>query len=195
MPPGAIGSQRLLRGGPLSGYIQPTEIRVPAGVQVGLAMDGNFTTPQPDNPLVGLQVGLVYRLKVTNLFDRPGEEVYPTIELIDRTYPPPGAELKFPVPVDITAEDLELAARGMFVTRVIYVEDPNQALPVDEVNGKTTWYEAREGEDPLTVADAAGRPIAILRLGGRDMRQAAGQGFATYGCPPIIEFGRKPSAE
>ena len=195
MPPGAIGSQRLLRGGPLSGYIQPTEIRVSAGVQVGMAVNGQFTLPETDNPLVGLQVGRVYRFRVTNLFDRPGVEIYPTVELIDRLYPPPGAALKFPVPIDITAEDLELAAQGMYITRVIYVEDPNQALPVEEVDGKTTWYEARPEEDPLEVADAAGRPIAILRIGGRDLSQAAGQGFATYGCPPIIEYGRKPSAE
>lgn len=195
LPPGAIGSQRLLRGGPLSGYTQPAEIRVPANVEVGLAMNGHFATPQPGNPLVGLQVGHVYRMRVTNLFDRPGVEVYPTVEIIDRLYPPPGAALKFPVPIDITAEDLELAARGMYVTRVIYVEDPSQALPVTEVNGQTTWYDARENEDPLEVADTAGRPIAILRLGARDLKQASGQGFRTYGCPPIIQYSRKPSAE
>lgn len=195
MPPGAIGSQRLLRGGPLSGYTQPVELRVPAEVEVGLAQGGHFSTPQPGNPVVGLQVGYVYRFRVTNLFDRPGVEVYPTVELLDRLYPPPGAALKFPVPVDITAEELEMAARGMFVTRVIYVEDPNQALPSDQVDGKTTWFEVGEGEDPLEVADLAGRPIAILRLGGRDLTQAAGQGFATYGCPPIVEYQRKPSAE
>lgn len=195
MPPGAIGSQRLLRGGPLSGYTQPVELRVPAEVEVGLAAAGQFTTPQLGNPVVGLQVGYVYRFRVTNLFDRPGVEVFPTVELIDRLYPPPGAALKFPVPIDITAEELEMAARGMFVTRVIYVEDPNQALPTDEVDGRTTWFEVGEGEDPLEVADLAGRPIAILRLGGRDLTQAAGQGFATYGCPPIVEYHRNPSAE
>lgn len=195
MPPGAIGNQRLLRGGPLSGYIQPTEIRVPAGVEVGYAQGGQFTQPESGNVLLGLQVGSVYRLRVTNLFDRPGVEVFPTVELIDRLYPPPGAVLKFPVPIDLTAEELEMAAQGMFVTRVIYVEDPDLALPVEEVDGKTAWYEVRPEEDPLEVADSVGRPIAILRIGGRDISQAAGQGFATYGCPPIIEYGRKPVGE
>lgn len=195
IPPGAIGSQRLLRGGPLSGYTQPTEIRVPAGVMVGMAVDGQFTAPELDNPLVGLMVGHVYRFRVANLFDRPGVELYPTVEIIDRLYPPPGAALEFPVPIDITAEDLELAAQGHYVTRVIYVEDPSQALPVTEVDGHTAWYEAGDGEDPLEVADFAGRPIAILRLGGRDLNQATGQGFATYGCPPLVDYGRKPSAD
>ena len=194
LPPGAIGSQRLLRGGPLSNCPQPTEIRVPAGVQIGMAMNGQFTLPELDNPLVGMMVGPVYRFRVANIFDHAGVEVYPTVELIDRLYPPPGHELRFPVPIDITAEDLDLAARGMYVTRVIYVEDPSQALPVDEVDGKTAWYEAGDGEDPLQVADRAGRPIAILRLGGRDLSQSSDAAL-TYGCPPLVEYGRNPSAE
>jgi len=194
MPPGAIGSQRLLRGGPLSGYTQPAEIRVPAGVQVGMAIDGQFTQPTTDNPVVGLLVGPVYRFRVTNLFDHDGVEVFPTVELIDRLYPPPGHALRFPVPIELTAEDLDLAARGLFVTRVIYVEDPSQALPVGEVDGQM-WFEAGEGEDPLEVADRAGRPIAILRLGSRDLGVAPNNPLLTYGSPPITEYGRNPSAE
>lgn len=190
MPPGAIGSQRLLRGGPLSGYIQPTEIRVPDGVLVGIAHAGQFTAPETGNPLVGLIVGHVYRFRVANIFDHPGVEVFPTIELIDRLYPPPGAALKFPVPVELTREDLDLAARGMFVTRVIYVEDPSQALPVEEIAGQM-WFEVGRGEDPLQVADRLGRPIAILRLGGRDLSQAAGDASLAYGCPPLIDYGRQ----
>ena len=179
----------------MSGYNQPVEIRVPEGVQIGLANGGHFNQPQPGNPLVGMQVGCVYRLQVTGLFERPGTVVYPTIELIDRLYPPQGQALKFPVPIDITAEDLELAARGMYVTRVIYVEDPNQALPNEQLDNQTNWVEARPEEDPLQVADAAGRPIAILRLGGRDLSQAQGQVIATYGSPPVIEYERKPSGK
>ncbi|MGI9457362.1 MAG: hypothetical protein ACR2NU_12430 [Aeoliella sp.] len=194
MPPGAIGSQRLLRGGPLSGYTQPAEIRVPSGVQVGIAQDGQFTDPELDNPVVGLLIGPVYRFRVANIFDHAGVEVFPTVELIDRLYPPPGHALRFPVPIEFTAEDLDLAARGMYVTRVIYVEDPGQALPVGEVAGQM-WFEAGDGEDPLEVADRAGRPIAILRLGGRDLSQGGDSSTLTYGCPPIVEYGRKPSAE
>lgn len=199
LQPGAIGSQQLLRGGPLSSFspvlawTQPTEIRVPAGIQIGLQIDGQFTTPELDNPVVGLRVGGFYRFRIANVFDRPGVELYPTVELIDRLYPPPGHALRFPVPVDITAEELEMAARGMYVTRVIYVEDPSQALPTSEVDGKTTWYEAADGEDPLEVADRAGRPIAILRLGGRDLSHASDR--LSYGCPPLVEYGRNPSAE
>src|SRR5215217_4570150 len=40
MPPGAIGSQRLQRGGPLSGYFQPVRIRAPEGARISLAVEG-----------------------------------------------------------------------------------------------------------------------------------------------------------
>ncbi len=43
MPPGAIGSLRLERGGPLSGYFQPVRIRAPQGARIALAMEGGFS--------------------------------------------------------------------------------------------------------------------------------------------------------
>ena len=42
MPPGAIGSLRLHRGGPLSGYFQPVRIRAPEGARIALAMEDGF---------------------------------------------------------------------------------------------------------------------------------------------------------
>ena len=190
MPPGAIGSQRLLRGGPLSGYFQPTEIIVPEGAQVGVAHQGGYTQSSPGHPVVGMLVGQVYRLRVSEIINHPGVVLYPTVELIDRLYPPPGEATRFPVPIELTREELDMAARGMFVTRVIYVEDPLQALPTPQLAGQP-WFEAGEGEDPLEVADQLGRPIAILRLGGRDWSQSAGDPRKNYGCPPIIEHGYK----
>ena len=43
MPPGAIGSQRLERGGPLSGYFQPVRIRAPQGARIALASEGGYS--------------------------------------------------------------------------------------------------------------------------------------------------------
>ena len=42
MPPGAIGRQRLLRGGPLSGFCQPVEIRAPQGARIAPAAGSGF---------------------------------------------------------------------------------------------------------------------------------------------------------
>jgi hypothetical protein len=186
MPPGAIGSQRLHRGGPLSGYFQPVRIRAPQGARIALASEGNFAAAQPGDALVGMLIGAVYRLQVTDLVTNPGVELFPTIEVVDRTYPPPALALRFPIPIELTQEDLELAAQGMFVTRVIYVEDPNQALPIRRTNAEEQpWLEARPGDDPLVVADGLGRPVAILRIGGRvPTGEVAGSRF-TYGAPPL----------
>src|SRR6266480_370743 len=46
MPPGAIGSLRLERGGPLSGYFQPVRIRAPQGARIALAREGGFSAAQ-----------------------------------------------------------------------------------------------------------------------------------------------------
>ena len=46
MPPGAIGSLQLQRGGPLPGFFQPVEIKAPFGALISLAVDGQFDEPQ-----------------------------------------------------------------------------------------------------------------------------------------------------
>ena len=71
------------------------------------------------------------------------------------------------MPIQITTDDLKEAVQGRMVTRVIYVEDPGQALPTRQQPGQSLAFDVRQGEDPLKVADSLGRPIAILRLGAR----------------------------
>lgn len=190
MAPGAVGSAQLQRGGPLPGYFQPVEIAAPSGVEISLATQGGFDQPAPAPLLAGMQIGPVYRLKVTRIPFHEGEEVFPSIELIDRLYPPLGMERRFPIVVEITSDDLELALKGNFVTRVIYLEDPDQALPAAEANGQIS-YEAGAGEDPLQMADVLGRPVAILRLGGRvpvetDLDEQQRALFA----PPVLKLAR-----
>lgn len=171
MPPGAIGSQRLLRGGPLSGYVQPVKVYGSQRVAISAATGSGYAQSQQGSLLVGLQVGGVYSFAMTGVPNHPEAQVYATVEVIDRLYPPCGKELKFPIPVQLTDDELKLAATGAFVTRVIYVEDPRQALPIEEKDfskdGGQQWFEARTGEDPLVTADMLGRPVAILRIGSR----------------------------
>ena len=167
MPPGAIGQWQLQRGGPLPGYFQPTEIIVPSGSKVSLVSGFQFDEAEQNRRRAGFLIGQVYRLKVTHIPLYAGAEVFPTIELIDRIYPPPGRSLEFPVPIQITADDLKEAVQGRMVTRVIYVEDPGHALPAMQEPRESIAFDVRQGQDPLKVADSLGRPIAILRLGAR----------------------------
>ena len=190
MPPGAIGRQRLLRGGPLSGYCQPVEIRAPQGARIAPAAGSSFLEGRKDQLKVGLQIGPVYRFKVTEIPDNPGIELFPTVELIDRLYPPQGQALRFPVPIELTLDELILAAEGRFITRVIYLEDPDLAPAIARENEDLPWVEARPGEDPLVVADHLGRPMAILRLGGRVPDQAQPNFSFLYGAPPAVIYDR-----
>lgn len=188
MPPGAIGRQRLLRGGALSGACQPVEIRAPQGARIAPAAGTSFQQGVPDRLLVGLTIGPVYRFRVTDIPENPGMEVFPTVEMIDRLYPPPGQSLRFPVPIELTLDELLQAAEGRFITRVIYVEDPLLAPAIAREDEQQPWVEARPGDDPLVMADSLGRPIAILRMGGRVPEGSLADAGFTYGSPQAVIF-------
>ncbi len=195
LPPGAIGSRQLERGGPLPGYFQPIEIEAPAGASISLAVEDQFTPPAPAPVKAGMLIGSVYRLRVTGIPRHEGVEVFPTIEVVNRLYPPPGQEVRYPVPIELTFEDLDLAISGRFVTRIIYLEDPKQALPVASDPRHQTWFEVQPHQDPLAVADRLGRPMAILRIGGRvptDPEQPGGEFM--YHSPALLLLGQGSAA-
>ena len=97
---------------------------------------GTFTPPRPAKLLAGMLIGQVYRLKVANLPGHEGQEVFPTIEVIDRLYPPPGQAARFPIPIELTAEELMFALDGRYVMRVIYLEDVATSPPVRDELGE-----------------------------------------------------------
>ncbi len=193
-PPGAIGSRQTMRGGPIRCFFQPVEIVAPPGASVSLVEKGRFNEPKPAPRKAGLILGQVYRLRITNIPFEPGREVFPTIELIDRLHPPKGQEVRFAVPIEITQEDLELALDGKFVTRVVYLENPDDAMPVSADKVGNESFDALPSEDPLEVADRIGRPIAILRMGGRLPEDATGKDQSFLGnCPPLLNIASDPN--
>src|SRR5262245_2851932 len=191
-PPGFVGGQQLLRGGPREGYFQPVEITGPDGSLLSAPIAGGFGEARKGSILLGMQIGHVYRLKVGNIPFHEGEEVYPTIELVDRLYPPPGQATRFPIPIELTKEELGLALEGNYVTRVIYVEDPRTAVPEAQVGTKQRYFEVAQHEDPLQIADQLGRPVAILRMGSRIPDAAGAEGPFLYNSPPVLEFQPPP---
>lgn len=187
LPPGEIGRRQLMRGGPRVGYFQPVEVRVPKKAFVSLAVDGAFVPSEKPVANAGMLLGEVYRLRVSNIPGREDEEVFPSIEVIDRLYPPCGRETRYPIPVEITQEDLEMALEGKFVTRVIYLEDPANPMPERIVSGQPS-FEARPNEDALQMADQFGRPMAILRLGTRVPDTDPNTGLFLFGSPTIQPY-------
>lgn len=185
MPPGQIGSQMLFPGGPIPGYFQPAQIRCPQGGKISVATEGKFLAGRPSILNVGLLIGSPYRFKITEIPGLPGTELFPTVELLDRLHPPAGLETRFPIPIHLTAQELRMAAEGLFVTRVIYLEDPTNPVVVQDEANRQRFFDVRFNEDPLRVADELGRPMAILRMGSKQPRIDRQTGRFLFSSPPV----------
>ncbi len=192
--PGVVAGAAIARRVPGVGTYQAVEVSGPKGVQVALARDGQFLHTLEAPVKVGMIVGAVYRVRVTGIPFRTGEELYPTIEVIDRVHAPTGREHRFPIPVVLDEGDLRAALDGALVTRVIYLEDNELAEPVATQPDTQSVLDVSPMDNALKAADQLGRPVAILRIGSRVPRNL--QGDLTeflYGCPPWIPVATAPS--
>ena len=129
MAPGAIAATRLLTDPRLAEYFQPVQVTVPEGASIGFWTNGSFPQNGAQRASAALIVGPVYRLKISNIPGHPGLDVYPSIEMVDRLYPPAELARQHPVKIVIDANDLRQIANRKMVTKVIYLEDPMTALP------------------------------------------------------------------
>jgi len=164
MPPGYLGQARLAGRGFVNGYFQPVALTGPQGTRFALTRNGGYSEGS-ELLQAGLLVGSVYRFQVTRIPMMEGAELYPTLEVIDRTYPPPGLATRYPIVINLDQEDLEAALAGKMVTRVIYLEDPETAIPMQQTPVTNRPVEVAEFQDALAVADRLGRPVAIVRIG------------------------------
>ncbi len=118
--------------------------------------------------------GAIYRLKLSNVPGRPGVELYPTLE-IGPAMPRTEAFLAHnAIPVQFTQEDLDQVLTGNFVTKVIYLPDPEyQELALA---GVETLVSTRldPGVDPIVEADQRGAILGVLRLGNKDLQIPGG---------------------
>ncbi|MEO1974014.1 MAG: hypothetical protein ABGX07_20790 [Pirellulaceae bacterium] len=193
LPPGAIGQAQLFRSPDFRGYYQPVELLVPDTARLAVAEPGGFSRPEAGNLKVGLRIGQVYRFQISGIRANQGREVYPSVEVINRLHPPRGQELRFPIPIEITNEELQLALNGAFITRVIYLETPDLATALPEIPGSPQVIQVGGQQDPLRVADRMGRPMAILRIGSR-IPDVDANGRFTYHTPSLLRYGKEPPA-
>jgi len=185
-PPGTVAYGQLQRHMLMREYQQPVEASVPKGARVSVNVGGHFDEPHDGSVLVGMQIGPVYQLKISNIPYFEGAEIFPTIEVINRLYPPEGKAGRFPIPIQFTQEELEMALDGRYVTRVVYLEDHDSALPVQDDPSRQRYFEAGPGQDPLQVADTLGRPMLIMRMGSRVPSPEDLAGSAAISAPPIV---------
>lgn len=143
------------------GMVVAWDTRVPGAFDSEpLICPGRYNFPQ----------SAVYRLKLTNIPGRPGSELYPTLE-VGPAMPRTRAFLAHnAVPVQFTEEDFDQVLSGNFVTKVIYLPDPEyQPLALA---GVETLVSTRldPGVDPIVEADQRGSILAIVRLGNLDLQ-------------------------
>ena len=147
-------------------HFQPVRVILPAAGNVTFYESADRPVELTAPAQAGLLVGNVYRLKVSGLEDFPGVDFYPSIELIDRLHPPTGREEDFPIDFEFTPEEFEWAANGRLVTKVIYLEQPER-VPTVILDSLQRIQTIEPSRNALAEADSLGRPMAIVRLGGR----------------------------
>ena len=132
----------------------------------------------------------VYRLKIADVAGRPGLELYPTLE-IGSVSPRTAAYLAHSaVPIRFTQEDFDQVTAGNFVTKVIYVPDPEfQELALAGVDVLVSTR-LDPGVDPIVEADRRGSILAILRVGNKDLEIPGSDPSVLAGAmPPGASFG------
>lgn len=167
MIPGQASQIRAMSSPSKAGQTQSVKVIAPAGVELSVVSQGSFVVTSQADYTVGMQLGSLYRFRITGVDVATGFELYPSIELLDLLRPPAGLENAFPVPVVITAADVREAVAGRLVTKVIYLEDPEVALPRGGDKNEQPWFDVSATEDPIRTAEGLGRPMAILRIGSR----------------------------
>jgi len=162
--------------GPCPGATSQIYFAGPPGMQVAwdIGAPGMFDS----EPLIcpgryNFPQGAIYRLKIWNIPGHEDAELYPTIE-VGPTLPRTEAFLAHnAIPVEFTPEDFEQVLSGNFVTKVIYLPDPEfQELAMAGV-GTLVSTRLDPGVDPIVEADRRGAILAVVRLGNKDLHVPA----------------------
>ena len=126
----------------------------------------------------------VYRLKVTDILGRPGLELYPTIEIGSVSSRTAAYLAHSAIPIRFTEEDFDQVTAGNFVTKVIYVPDPQfQELALAGVDVLVSTR-LDPGVDPIVEADRRGAILAILRVGNKDLEMPGTNSALMAGAVP-----------
>jgi len=165
----------------------------PAGMHVFL--DASGCGQFMDTPLIvparsNFQPGALYRLKLTNIPGHEGTELYPTLEIGPRNPRTLAFLAHNTTPAQFTSDDFNQVLAGNFVTKVIYLPDPEfQELAVA---GVETLVSTRldPGLDPIVEADRRGVILAVLRVGNKDL-EIPGEGYEGGGYLGGIPTGER----
>lgn len=148
-------------------WLQPVRVELPTAGTVSVFNGSSAPNAVLAAPAqFSVNAGHIYRLRIADMPEFPGVEVYPSIEILDRLHPPQGRESDFPIPVVLTEADIREAIEGHMVTRVVYLEQPQLAASFDPLRREIPQA-VNPADNALQEADKFGRPMIIVRIGGR----------------------------
>ncbi len=113
----------------------------------------------------------IYRLKLTDIPGHSGLELYPTIEVAPAMPRTQAFLAHSMIPVNFTEEDIMQVRSGNFVTKVIYLPDPEFQELALAVGTPDTIVSTRldPGVDPIAEADRRGAILAVIRMGNKSI--------------------------
>ncbi len=191
VPPGTWADWVRIAGRANGIEFQPVRVELPSEGKVTWFVGSRDDVKESVQAKIA--VGQSYRLMLSDMPEFPGIELYPSIEVLDRLHPPAGHADTFAMPLTFTIEELEAAVEGRMVTKVVYVEQPQLALPF-ELTSDIAVRTVNARANLIEEADKSGRPLALIRLGGRIPAANETQGpFFGNGAPVLASKAEKDS--
>ena len=127
--------------------------------------------------------GNIYRLKLSEVPGHPGKELYPTLEIAPTAARTQAFLAHSAVPVEFTDTDFDQVFSGNFVTKVVYLPNPEfQGIAMSGV-GTLVNTQLQPGVDPIIEASKRGAILAVIRMGNKDLSSTIAerqQQFAAY---------------
>jgi hypothetical protein len=135
--------------------------------------------------------GNIYRLKLSSIPGHPGKELFPTLEIAPTAARTQPFLAHSSVPVEFTDNDFDQIFSGNFVTKVVYLPNPEyQGIAMSGV-GTLVNTQLQPGVDPIVEASKRGAILAVIRMGNKDLTNRPPQQFAG-GAPPFMGGGMYP---
>ncbi|MBR5711016.1 MAG: hypothetical protein IKX40_09680 [Thermoguttaceae bacterium] len=188
--PGVIAGQQY---GAAPGAVQTSQVSFigPAGarIQWDISAVGAFDSPELVCPgRENFPQNGIYRLKLSHIPGREGVELYPTLEIAPVTPRTVEFLTHQAISVSFTDEDITQVLSGNFVTKVIYLPDPEFQELAIAVGTPDTLVSTRldPGVDPITEAARRGSIMAIVRLGNIDIQKG---GIEAQGIGQPVSMG------
>jgi hypothetical protein len=176
-PPGAVAAVGALTGGGGPFTVQRTSVRFiePAGMRI------TWFAPQPDGKAgfgpnyleaparYNFAQACIYRLKLSDIPNRPGLELYPTLEVVPTNARTATFLAHSAVPLAFTADDFAQAAAGNFVVKVVYLPDPQYQDLASTGPDTVVSSQLDPGVDPIAEAHRRGSILLVVRMGNIDL--------------------------